>query len=154
MILRLISLLPLLWMIRTDLRERMIHTYPLLLFGVLQIAAAWVEKGGEGMAREMLANGISLALLCLGVMGYYAVRKRGWGNPFGKLIGKGDFWFIVCLLPAFAPVVYLRFLVIAFLFSLLGWGIYTRIRRVTTSIPLVATVGMVYLVYFMIYYIC
>lgn len=68
-------------------------------------------------------------------------------HPIWNYIGAGDLLFLPALAFYFPLKGYVIFLIAAFLLSLAWWGIHYLIRREKVTIPLVGTVGTVFIVY-------
>lgn len=146
----LLAFFPLVFMIRSDFKERVIGLYPLLIFGILAAGSSGVMYGAEECLLRMVRNGAILLLLVACSILYLSVRYRGGMNPFREYMGSGDLWFLVCLLPSFGMLEYTRFLIVSFLFSLAWWGGYMGWGGKRGTIPLVSTVGICYVVYLLL----
>lgn len=134
---QLIILIPLLLMILSDYKNRTVVLWQLLLFGLIVLVTSAVENGMRLTCIYLSMNIFISLLIGLSVCTYFLIRYKS----VQSIIGKGDILFILFLTPLFQPRVYLVFMLVSFVFTLLTWCIYTLVRKRTANIPLVSGVG-------------
>lgn len=142
---RLLAFFPLLWMIRSDFRERRIGLAPLLIFGtVVFLLEVWLVDWKVCIFR-IVENGLVLMFLAIGIFLYLFMKYRHWVNPLQGAIGEGDICFLFCLMPAFEILEFTWFLVSASSLSLLASLLFRGWRE--RGVPLVTTLGTCYILY-------
>lgn len=136
-------LLPLLKLIQSDFRERQVRVSVLLLFGGLQWGICLINMGTVLFVERIVENILLLAIWGLGILFcfwrryfYRQTRKTG-------MVGKGDTFFLLCLLPVFPLREFLIFLLLSFGVALIYWVLKSKASLET--IPLVSMVGICYL---------
>lgn len=143
----MLALVPLLWMIRSDWKERMVNLWLLALFGGCVWGATGMELGWQACLYRTMVNGSVMLGLGGAVCLYFLLRYRCTVSSLRRYFGKGDVVFLCCLMPAFGGIGYVRFLVISFSFSVVVyWCIPVR-KSGQQGIPLVSTVGISYVFY-------
>lgn len=142
-----IVVIPLFVLMRSDYRTREVDLLWLLIFTALQLALALLTYGSGPAMMQMLGNLLILFSLFAGVRIY--IRRKRKDSVLKNYIGCGDLIFLCALTPVFSSVLFLRFLVISFTFSLVWWGIQVWFRKTKVTIPLVTTVGLCYTIVLM-----
>lgn len=155
------TLVALIRMIWTDFTTRRIETLWLAAFGVLLGAFATAQYGWRYVGFNLLTNFIFLAFYYFFIWGYILILKRraacksdlSNGTDFPhklfmlNYIGAGDLLFLPALAIYFPLREFVFFLVLSFLLSLAGWSLYALLTRRIHTVPLVGTVGIVFIVY-------
>lgn len=137
---------PLFVLILSDFRRREIGTLWLLVFGVLSFVCSICYFGGMTVVIHLLSNLTFLTLL----YGFLAVYTRTVRHEsLHRAIGAGDLLFLPVLSPLFPLREFVLFLTASFILSLAGWGVYTLLTRRDSTIPLVGTVGICFIGYFL-----
>jgi hypothetical protein len=145
-LLHIASLAVLAGLILSDFRRREIGTPGLILSAVLNTALGGLLCGWPALGLRVAVNLVFLAMLYLALWGYVAgIRRRAYRSLF-QAVGAGDLLFLPVLSPLFEPREFVLFLTAAFFLSLAGWSVYRLIFRRRTTIPLVGTVGLCFLV--------
>lgn len=125
-------------MILSDYRSRTVILWQLLLFGVIVLAVSLLENGLQATGVNMAINIFLSLLIGLCVFLYFLLKYK----TVQSVIGKGDILFILFLTPFFAPRIFLIFMLISFVATLLMWGIYILIHKRNDNIPLISGVGL------------
>lgn len=143
----LLSMIPLGFMVVSDIKMRHIRLIWLILFGVMILTAAIFTFGTTNVFGNAAANLVFLALLYLFIWFYTAViRRRAIGSPSGA-IGSGDMLFLAVLVPFFDIKGFVGFLTASFILSLTGYYILRAGNKNIMTIPLVSTVGTCFIIY-------
>ncbi|MCR9013204.1 hypothetical protein [Gabonibacter chumensis] len=137
--------IPLMLLIRSDFKRRVVSVYTLLVFGSLQFIVVLMKEGIYETVIRTGINSVVLLFLGIGVCLYLLLKYGPVAFATRRFIGSGDIVFLFFLTPAFAGLEFPKFLVISFLLTLVGWGVCCKRKRELT-IPLVATVGICYLI--------
>ena len=124
-------------MILSDIRTREVNILWLLLFCATQIYFFGIGNS--------IVNLFLILFMFLGVYGYLLFRY-GLKSKLTQFLGMGDILFIITLTPSFALREFTYFLIVGFLFSIFCWFLMHRKK----SIPLVSTLGFVYLIWLLI----
>ena len=140
----LLLTIPLMLLIRSDFKKRVVSVYTLLVFGCLQFIVVSKVTGIHETVVRIGINSVVLLFLGLGVVLYVLLKYGRVAFATRRFIGSGDTVFLFFLTPAFGWSEFPKFLVVSFLISLIGWLVYCGRKREST-IPLVATVGICYL---------
>jgi hypothetical protein len=136
-----IVLFPLFGLIYEDFKRRSIPLWLLLLFGVFQLIASWWHYGIGIVSVNLLLNLSALSVIGMSVALYIRLRFRGKQNA----IGWGDILFIAFLTPLFELRIFLWFLIISLILSLIGWLLFSQAGKTgEKGIPLVSCVGICY----------
>lgn len=143
----LLAFVPLVFMIRSDYKERVVRLYPLLFFGILTIVGSGLTWGWEECVVRVIEGVGMLVFLAGGVVVYLMLKYRKRVNPFRGYIGSGDALFLLCLTPSFRVMELVWFLVIAFVVTLAAWIAWIGRDEGRRGIPLVTTVGVCYACY-------
>ncbi|MCD7970259.1 MAG: hypothetical protein LUF87_07895 [Alistipes sp.] len=137
-----VSLVPLGFMVVSDLRSRTVNILWLGLFGVLILTAIWLQSGYLAGFINMAVNiAAGSMLLGCGII-YWRIRHGKWMRPVDNLIGMGDIIFIILVSGLFAPVRFLYFLLSAMVFSLAIWLLMKLTGDKDNTVPLVAGMGI------------
>lgn len=134
---KLVILIPLVMMIISDYRSRTVVLWQLLLFGMVVIIISLVENGLRVTGMNLAVNIFLCLLTGLGVYLYFLLKYKS----VNSIIGKGDILFILFLTPFFTPRLFLVFMLVSFVATLLMWGIHTLIGRNNANIPLISGIG-------------
>ncbi len=126
--------LPLLWLILSDSLYRRIDTIPLLLFGALQLY--------YGDIYIAMINSIVVTLLILFLSFYVKIRWNR-SSTLRDYFGEGDVLFLYTLAPMFDIYSFIVFVTVSFTMS----AIYGYIVERKSSVPLIATIGLCYIIY-------
>jgi len=135
---QMLILIPLVLMIVTDYKSRTVILWQLLLFGIITLIISLVKIGVQSTTMNIAINIFLSVLIGLCVYLYFLLRYKS----LPSIIGKGDILFILFLTPLFSPRVFLIFMLISFVATLLMWVIYTLVPKNDTSIPLISGVGV------------
>lgn len=135
---QLVILIPLVLMILSDYKSRTVVLWQLLLFGITVLITSLVENGLRPTGMNIAINTFLSLLIGLGVYIYFLLKYKS----VQSIIGKGDILFMLFLTPFFTPRLFLVFMLVSFVATLLMWGIYTFIRKHNTNIPLISGVGV------------
>jgi len=145
----LFSFIPLGIMIGSDFRTRNVGAIWLLLFAILLVVAVCASLGGAAFAGRLKTNLLFLLFLYL-ALGFYVcvIRRRAFASFF-RAIGLGDLLFLPVLSLFFELRDFVLFLTVAFALSLLGHGLVRMFRKTekNATIPLIATVGVCFMIY-------
>lgn len=147
MLIKLLSILVIMPMIISDFRHRYISLYWLIAFA---LTALYLRCHACELYSAFLNIGINMFItlfMLLGTLLYFRIRYRRRRIRFGDCIGTGDILFLFSITLLFEPETFLLFLVFSLLFSLVWYYISVRISGRDKTIPLVATIGVCYLVY-------
>lgn len=141
----MISFIPLTVMILSDYKRRTINIVWLMVFGILQIAGAWMMIGESQTLINIITNTAILLFLytCIGI--YVTLNRKRIGS-FSNTIGVGDLLFLPLITGLFEVREFLIFLIISFLIGLL-YGLTPNCRN---GVPLVSVVGGCLIVYMLI----
>jgi hypothetical protein len=139
----LVPVLPLLIMIYTDFRYRIINLLPLLVFVVTQIISSICYNGFLLSLQNLLINTLLMISVAILLLFYCKLRKV----TIKEIIGIGDVFFIISLAPFFTIDKFLLFLISAFIVSILFWVFRQILKNKEKDIPLVSTVGTSYICY-------
>ncbi len=135
---KLVILIPLALMIISDYKSRTVVLWQLLLFGVIVLITSLVENEVIPTSINLAIN-ISVSLLIgASVYLYFLVRYKS----AQMVIGKGDVLFILFLTPLFTPRLFLLFMLVSFIATLLMWFIATPVRRNNAHVPLISGIGL------------
>ena len=137
---KLLLLIPLIFMIISDYRFRNIRLWHLLVFGILQLSVCIYENGIRMTGQNILMNTAILVIIGGVVMIYSRLRFEG----KKELIGWGDILFILCLVPAFSYRHFLGFMIISLSLILLVWLFRAFLKHRVEKIPLVSGLGVCY----------
>lgn len=135
---QLVILIPLVPMILSDYKSRTVVLWQLMLFGITVLTTSLVENGIEPTGMNIIINIFLSLLIGLSVYLYFLLKYQS----AQSIIGKGDILFILFLTPFFSPRLFLVFMLISFVATLLMWLIANSIRKGNTNIPLVSGVGI------------
>lgn len=135
---QLAILIPLALMILSDYKSRTVLLWQLLLFGVMVLTISLVKNGVVPTLTNTAINVAVSLMIGLCVYLYFWLRCKS----VRSVIGKGDILFILFLTPFFTPRLYLIFMVVSFVATLLMWGIYLLAGKRSANIPLISGVGM------------
>lgn len=124
-------------MIVSDIRAREINVLWLILFCAIQLHLYGVGN---------LVINIFLILLMLSAVYIYLLIRHGLKSKITNYLGMGDIIFLLTLTPSFEIREFTYFLIIGFVFSIICW-LFMKCKK---SIPLVSTLGFVYLVWVLI----
>ena len=141
----MITFLPLLWMIRSDFKERTVGLVVLVLFGVMVTITEGIGGGWQVCLFRFLQNMMLLGFLVIGVMTYFILKDKRSVLAGQSVGGMGDIGFLVCLTPAFEVLDFTWFLVVSSFLSLLFYPFIPSWRQ--KGIPFVSTLGISYIVY-------
>lgn len=130
-------------LIYEDIKERKVYVMLLFLFTILQLAAAYRTNGFHVSAIFALINAGLVLLMLAGVYVYSRIRSKS----LNELTGGGDWWFYLAFAPVFSLRAFTLFLLASQGFSLVWWCVQRINGRKETTIPLIATTGITYLVY-------
>lgn len=138
---QLLLLLPLIPLIISDWKYRIIYVWNLALFGLMSFGIAVWQKGLTTIAVVSFQN-----LLILGIIGcmtgLYIYFRYGKSK---KMMGGGDMGFILLLTPVFTNMrTFVIFLIISSALSLTIWHIFKIFGKTTGDIPLVSGIGICY----------
>lgn len=150
MLIKLLSILVIMPMIVSDFRYRYISLHWLIAF---TLTALYLRCCACELYPALLNIGVNVLITLFMLLGtglYFRIRYGGWGIRFRDCIGTGDLLFLFSITLLFEPETFLSFLVISLLFSLAWHYISVRISGRDKTIPLVATIGVCYLVYSLI----
>lgn len=137
---QLVLLIPLVLMILSDYKSRTVVLWQLLLFGVTILIISLAENGLWPTCMNLAINMFLSLLIGLCVYIYFSIKYKS----VRSVIGKGDILFILFLTPFFTPRLFLIFMLVSFVVTLLIWVIVTTVRKSksNSNIPLVSGVGM------------
>lgn len=135
---QLVILIPLVMMILSDYRSRTVVLWQLLLFGIIVLIISLAENGLRATGMNTAINIFLSLLIGLSVYLYFLLKYKS----VQSVIGKGDILFLLFLTPFFTPLLFLIFMLVSFVATLLMWGIYTLIRKRNSNIPLISGVGV------------
>lgn len=135
---QLVILIPLVLMILSDYRHRTVVLWQLLLFGVIVLIISLVKNGAESTSMNIAIN-IFLSLLIGTCVYFYFLLKY---KSAQSIMGKGDILFILFLTPFFTPRLFLVFMLVSFIATLLMWFIATPVRRNNAHVPLISGIGL------------
>lgn len=147
MLIQLFSILAIFPMIISDIRHRYISLYWLAAFTLL---AACMRFYACELYSTLLGLGINVFItlfMLLGALLYFSIKYRHSRKRFLDCIGLGDILFLFSITLLFEPEKFLFFLVLSLLFSLAWYYISVEISGKNQTIPLIATIGICYLVY-------
>ncbi len=117
-----------------DVKLRLIHILlPVAIFG-LGIAINWDLM--RFIHMDWISSLLFLALNLLVVTLYFSIKAKRYVNPFDALIGWGDIWFLIALVPLFHFRGYVQFFVMGMLFSLVLFIVMKSIYPKYKTIPL------------------
>lgn len=139
----LVPALPLIRMIYTDFRYRIINLLSLLLFVIAQIISSVWYNGYLLSLQNLFINASLMILVGLLMVSYCKLRKFN----IKESIGIGDVFFIITLAPFFAIDKFVQFLISAFIVSIVYWVFRQIFENKEKDIPLVSTVGTSYIFY-------
>lgn len=146
----LLLLPPAILMIISDIKHRRIHLYWLILFFIIALAVSIIENKLYVIGINILLNIGLIVYWTIAWIIYILIRYRVWTNPLSRHIGIGDILFFVAVTPLFALKEYLYFMIMAMTFSLVWWCVTLLFKQKNKTIPLVATSGMVLIVYIIV----
>lgn len=147
MLIKLLSILVIMPMIISDLRYRYISLYWLIAF---TLTALYLRCYACELYTAFLNIGINVFITLFMLLGtglYFRIRYRSRQIRFRDCIGTGDILFLFSITLLFEPETFILFLVLSLLFSLAWHSVSVRISGRDKTIPLVATIGVCYLVY-------
>lgn len=132
MVLELILFASLVVVVYQDLKIRLIHIgLPFLIFG-FAIALNWGNIAHIEWFRSLGFLIFNFVVVTL----YFSFKKRAFLNPMDRLIGWGDFLFLVAVTPLFTFRNYLKYFVLGMVFSLLLFLLMKWIYPKYGTIPL------------------
>ena len=132
MVLELIMFASLAVVVYQDLKMRLIHiALPFLIFGL-----AVVSNWGNIAYVEWVGSLVFLIFNFVVVTLYFSFKKRAFLNPMDRLIGWGDFLFLIAVIPLFPFRGYLKYFVLGMVFSLLLFLLMKWIYPKYGTIPL------------------
>ena len=137
-----LTLLPALFavpLIVSDFRRRRVGIPGLVLLGIVCAVTGWLLAPDGEFLRTLCGNYLLLALLGLGLTGYFRLRYRVRNSRFRHYFGAGDVWFLLAVAPLFTLQGFVRFLLFSCLLAL-GWWFFLNRRRHT--IPFVGHLGI------------
>lgn len=140
---QLVILIPLLLMILSDYRSRTVVLWQLLLFGITVLVMSLAENRLIVTGMNIAINIFLSLLIGLFVYLYFLLKYKS----VQSIIGKGDIMFILFLTPFFSPRVFLIFMLISFIATLIMWGIHTLVSKHNNDIPLISGVGLCFTVF-------
>lgn len=141
-------ILPIVMMIISDFRWRSVNLLWLICLFIVSVVVSILLGGIRDVVINVLTNCLLIIYLAVGVFLYFSIKARHWVNLLRCHFGVGDLIFLICLTPIFNIYHYLLFLTISFCITLALWGLCRLSGRInSTSIPLVSSVGIVFLVY-------
>ncbi len=143
---------PLAAMVISDFRKRNIGIAWLVLFYAITAASAVLAHGWRTALLNTAGNIVFLALLFGFLYIYIRVRKNRFAS-FGKAIGLGDILFLPALAPVFGVRQFSLFLTASFIVTLVAWSILRLLGRAPSTIPLVSTVGICFIIYSLILFL-
>lgn len=141
--LRLLSIFPLMAMIVSDARSRMVSSWWLSAFGLILVVAGVIEEGWRETLINIVCNLFVIWVIGVSLLAYSKMRKR----PLMEMLGAGDVIFLAALTPVFGVEVYLRFLIVSSILALLSWPLFRKMQPGLTGIPLVTVFGVCFIIF-------
>lgn len=138
----LLLLLPAIPLARDDFRTRRVGVLWLALLAVSSAGVGWHAAGLRTMLLHAAANVCVLLLFGCAMLVYHLSRRMRSRDFFSRSFGAGDAVMMSAVAPLFAPVAYVRFLLLSCLLAL-GWWCVKR----PATIPLAGFMALVLAVY-------
>lgn len=115
----------------------------LTAFGLAVGITAFYHNGLREILHNGLVNSGLLIFMLACVTLYWRVKYGVWHNPVDRSIGLGDIIFMSLVSILFDLRSYLIFLLISMIFSIAWWGVYTLWSKKETTVPFIATTGII-----------
>jgi len=130
---------PLLPIIYEDFRHRAIHWIWVALLSLLMVLVYPVNWHFTLINFGML----SFQVCCLTI--YFSLRNKQWTNIVNRYIGIGDLVFFLPICGLFAPLAFLFYFILSFLFCLICFLLYQQWKQpvASESIPLAGGMAIV-----------
>lgn len=138
----LLLLLPAIPLARDDFRTRRVGVVWLALLAVAAAGVGWHGVGPRTMLLHAAANLGLLLLFGASMLLYHLSQRMRSGDFFSRSFGAGDAVLMASVAPLFAPVAYVRFLLLSCLLAL-GWWCVKR----PATIPLAGFLALVLAAY-------
>lgn len=138
----MLPLTPALPMIVSDFRRREVNVVWLVVFAITVALLSLYLNGLHSSLTNLLFNGLLLLYMAAGCFLYFRLKRKG-RKPLKDYTGAGDLFFVAALTPLCGIGLFLPFLILSMLASLIWWG-FARLRHAgQITIPFVGTCGIV-----------
>jgi hypothetical protein len=128
-----------------DFKQREISWYSIpALIGSFLYTSTLIKPFNDIWIGLLFNVGFILLQLLL-LTGYLSVKNKKLVNIVNSYLGIGDILFFTVLAVAFSPVNFIVFYIVSCLLTIVGYGIYSTLRKKRKDIPLAGAMACIVL---------
>ena len=125
-----------------DLKYRQIHILlPILLLGIGLFQYFYMEQP----FIDLIYSTAFLTTTLLGGYLYIIIKNRQVINPFKSIIGIGDIFYFIAILPFFSTKNYILYFITGMFFSLLGFLVLKAFSNTIKTVPLAGLLALYFI---------